>query len=172
MDVIETRKRTASHQVSSVIYQNITRLCLKKHFANVCSKKYEYSTTEIEITSPSSSSGEEDLPLNDPPSGDDDSWTKLQISPNSIGSMPYGDYRINIYEHSVNKEPGFNGTKRYFYAPIVLINHQSACSSFNNVTKEFEMRFRIVMWNEPVELEIVKYVNILTQQSVNRTQVI
>ena len=106
------------------------------------------------------------------PSGDDDdSWSKLQISPNSIGSMPYGDYRINIYEHSANKEPGFNGTKRFYYAPIVLVNHQSASSSFNNVTKEFEMRFRVIMWNEPVELEIVKYVNILTQQPVNRTQV-
>jgi hypothetical protein len=85
--------------------------------------------------------------------------------------MPYGDYRINIYEHSANKEPGFNGTKRYYYAPIVLINHQSAFSSFNNVTKQFEMRFRIAMWNEPVELEIVKYAQKLTQQSVSRTQV-
>jgi hypothetical protein len=123
----------------------------------------EYSFLDIETTTSSS-----------PLTGDDgdSSWTKLQISPNSIGSMPYGDYRINIYEHAANKDPGFNGTKRYYYAPIVLINHQSAYSSFNNVSKEPEMRFRITMWNEPVELEIVKYVSVLTQQQVNRTQVI
>ena len=85
--------------------------------------------------------------------------------------MPFGDYRINIYEHAANKDPGFSGTKRYYYAPIVLVNQQSAYSSFNNVSKEPEMRFRITMWNEPAELEIVKYVSKLTQQQVNRTQV-
>lgn len=89
-----------------------------------------------------------------------------------MASMPYGNYRINIYEHQSNNMPGFNGTKRYFYAPIVLLDHQSAFSEYNNVTQEPELKFRIEMWNDEVEDEIGKYITLLTGKPIKKYQVI
>lgn len=74
--------------------------------------------------------------------------------------MPYNSYRINIYEHSNNNMPGFHGPKRYYYAPIVLLDHSSAYSYYNNVTNEPELLFQVEMWNEDVEEKIVKYINL------------
>lgn len=88
-----------------------------------------------------------------------------------MASMPYQTYRINIYEHATNDLPLFKGLKRYFYAPIVLLDHASAYSSFNNVTREPEMRFRVEMWNDNIENEIVKYVSDFTNQTIKRKQV-
>ena len=44
--------------------------------------------------------------------------------------------------------------KKYFYAPIALLDHKSAASFFNNVRKQAEIQFRIEMWNEKVENEV------------------
>ena len=74
------------------------------------------------------------------------SWSKLQISPDELGSMPYGHYGLNIYGHSGNSLQSTNATKRYYYTPICKLNHRSAISSFNNVTRQPEVRFRIEMW--------------------------
>ncbi len=68
--------------------------------------------------------------------------------------------------------PTFHGQKRYYYAPIVLLDHQSAYSSFNNVTNEPELRFRVEMWNNDVEDKIAKYIKLLTNEAVLPTQVI
>jgi len=88
--------------------------------------------------------------------------------------MPYNDeFRINIYKHSRNNNmSGVNEKKRFFYAPIVLLDHQSAYSSFNNVTNEPELRFRIEMWNKQVEEQIAKHIKILTDETILHSQVI
>ncbi len=104
-------------------------------------------------------------------SDESSSWARLQIGSNAMASMPYGTYRINIYEHANNNNPTFKGTKRYFYAPIVLLDHQSAYSSYNNVTKEPELRFRVEMWNNDVEEKITKYISLLTNKTVTISQV-
>ena len=71
------------------------------------------------------------------------SWAKLQISPDSLCSMPYGSFRVNIYEHAYNQKSTTLSTRRkYYYAPIALLDHKSAVSDFNNVTNQAEMRFR------------------------------
>jgi hypothetical protein len=82
-------------------------------------------------------------------------WAKLQISPNIVGSVPYGNFRINVYEHSANQRNAIsnenaaadnkNNLKKFYYAPISLLDHASAVSSFNNVTQQAEMRFRVEM---------------------------
>ena len=81
-------------------------------------------------------------------------------------SMPYGTYRINIYEHQHNLMPFFNGTKRYFYAPIILLDHASAYSVYNNVTDGPQLRFRIEMWNLDVEKSVIDYIKKLTGNAV------
>ena len=88
-----------------------------------------------------------------------------------MASMPYGTYRINIYEHQNNLMPGFNGTKRYFYAPIILLDHESAYSIYNNLTKEPQLRFRIEMWNLEVEKSVGEYVALLTDEIIKPHQV-
>ena len=100
------------------------------------------------------------------------SWAKLQISPSELCSMPYGSFRVNIYEHANNHKTTTPPTRyKYFYAPIALLDHKSAVTSFNNVTKQAEVRFRIEMWNDKVESQVVKYLTEFVGQSVQCNQV-
>jgi hypothetical protein len=105
-------------------------------------------------------------------SDSDTLWEKLRIIPNELCSMPYGSFRVNIYEHANNKlETANPNDKKYFYAPIALLDHKSAVSGFNNVRKQAEVRFRIEMWNEKVENEVAKYVSKIVGHQVNDHQV-
>jgi hypothetical protein len=49
-------------------------------------------------------------------SADSASWAKLQVSPDSIGSVKYGDIRIDVYEHARNEKTiiATPSTNRYF----------------------------------------------------------
>ncbi len=88
------------------------------------------------------------------------SWAKLQISPDTLSSMEYGNFLVEIYEHANNhKATTTDRLKQYFYSPIALLDHTSAVSMYNNVTKQPEMRFRIEMWNDKVQNEVVKHLN-------------
>lgn len=99
------------------------------------------------------------------------SWSKLQISPEELGSMPYGDYGINIYGHSANNLQLDNAKKRFYYSPISLLNHESVTSSFHNITKQPEVRFRVEMWNENIEKEIRKYTSELVHHPLSPGQI-
>jgi hypothetical protein len=99
------------------------------------------------------------------------SWAKLQISPSELCSMPYGSFRVNIYEHANNHKTTTPATRyKYFYAPIALLD-QSAVTSFNNVTKQNEVRFRIEMWNDKVESQVVNYLTEFVGQQIQSNQV-
>jgi hypothetical protein len=100
------------------------------------------------------------------------SWAKLEISPNTLNSMEYGNFRIEIYEHANNHRAATTASqKKYFYSPLSLLDHKSAESSYNNVTKRWEMKFRVEMWNDKVQNEIVKYVNEIVGQDIKSNQV-
>ncbi|XP_046653802.1 uncharacterized protein LOC124344330 isoform X2 [Daphnia pulicaria] len=101
------------------------------------------------------------------------SWAKLQISPSELCSMPYGNFRVNIYEHANNNKATTTNAinKKYFYAPIALLNHRSAHSFFNNVTQESEVRFRIEMWNTKVENKVVSYLTKYLNMTIEDNQV-
>ncbi len=67
--------------------------------------------------------------------------------------MKYGNSLIDIYEHVNNKlSTTKSADKKYFYSPIALLDHTTAVSTYNRVTKQPEMRFRIEMWNDKVEI--------------------
>jgi hypothetical protein len=88
------------------------------------------------------------------------SCEKLQISPDTLSSIEYGNFLVEIYEHANNRKTTTTpNEKKYFYAPIAILDHKSAVSSYNNVTKQPEMRFRIEMWNDKVQYEVVKHLN-------------
>lgn len=100
------------------------------------------------------------------------SWAKLQISPNTLGSMPYGNIRVSIYEHSDNKVIGKKQhLKKYYYTPITLLDHESAISTFNKVTQRPEMRFRVEMWNQKLENEVIAYLNEFVGETIKHSQV-
>jgi len=82
------------------------------------------------------------------------STSRLEVSPTHLGSMPYGDYRINIYGHFDNRQVEDNSQKKYYYSPICVLNYESARSSLNYIKNQSEMRFSVEMWNEEVEKEI------------------
>lgn len=91
---------------------------------------------------------------------EDSPWLSLNISSKELCSMSYGDFRVNIYEHFDNQNSTIiQGLRKYFYTPIALLSPQSAFSSFNNVTKQPEMRFRVETRNEKFESEVLHYLN-------------
>ncbi|EFX79641.1 hypothetical protein DAPPUDRAFT_244756 [Daphnia pulex] len=84
------------------------------------------------------------------------SWAKLQISPDTLSSMEYGNFLIEIYEHANNHKATTTASeKKYFYSPLALLDHTSAVSVYNNVTNQPEMRFRVEMWNDKVQNEVI-----------------
>ncbi|XP_046443531.1 uncharacterized protein LOC124193652 isoform X3 [Daphnia pulex] len=104
--------------------------------------------------------------------GASSSWAKLQISPDTLSSMKYGNFLVEIYEHANNhKATTTDSKKKYFYSPIALLDHKSAVSRLNRVTKQQEMRFRVEMWNDKVENEVVKYLNEIVGHQIKSNQV-
>jgi hypothetical protein len=101
------------------------------------------------------------------------SWAKLQISPSELCSMAYGSFRVNIYEHANNHKATTTNanTKKYFYAPIALLDHRSATNFYNNVTKQPEVHFRVEMWNPKVESKVVNYLTKFLSQPIESHQV-
>jgi hypothetical protein len=86
--------------------------------------------------------------------------------------MKYGNFRIDIYEHVDNHKATTNASeKKYFYSPLALLDHTSAVSIYNKVTKQPEMRFRIEMWNDKVENEVVKYLNEIVGHEIKSNKV-
>jgi hypothetical protein len=86
--------------------------------------------------------------------------------------MEYGNFLVEIYEHANNhKATTTANEKKYFYSPIALLDHKSAVSRLNRVTKQPEMRFRVEMWNDKVQNEVVKYLNDIVDHQIKSNQV-
>jgi hypothetical protein len=87
--------------------------------------------------------------------------------------MPHGSFRVNIYEHANNNKATTtkSSAKKYFYAPIALLDHQSATNYYNNVTKQPEVHFRVEMWNPKVESEVVKYLTEFLSQPIKSNSI-
>lgn len=81
--------------------------------------------------------------------------------------IPLGSFKIRIYQRQATA-PG--GTK-YFFAPLVLLDHTSAISFRNNVTKEYEMVFGIEMWTDELQQQVADYVSNVTKETVDSNQV-
>nr|CAH0101326.1 unnamed protein product [Daphnia galeata] len=100
------------------------------------------------------------------------SWAKLEISPDTLSSMEYGNFLIEIYEHAHNHKTTTTASqKKYFFSPLALLDNKSAESSFNNVTKRSEMRFHVEMWSDKVQKEVVKHLNEIVDHEIKSNQV-
>ena len=99
------------------------------------------------------------------PSADQSSWSKLQISPDTIGSVKYGALRINVYAHARNQHQQTTQptatSNRYFYAPLCLLNHKTATSSVNvnaNPSQKYQVSFDVEMWNDDLQKEVTNWI--------------
>ena len=75
--------------------------------------------------------------------------------------MTYGDFHIAIYEHSHNTRGKVSSTgyaKKYYYAPIVLLDHNSANCTINSLSSKAEVKFRIELWNEDVRTKVRRWI--------------
>ena len=95
---------------------------------------------------------------------------ELDIHPKQLGSMPYRNFRVPIYEHTDNKTI-IHSSKRFFYFPIPFLNYTSAVGERNNVTGQHELRLSVQMWNEEVEKQITSYVGELMGKCVYNNQI-
>lgn len=101
---------------------------------------------------------------------DGNSWAKLEISPNSIATVLYNDFLVNIYEHSGNRrltEMDQNSKlRKYFYAPLALLNVLSARCFKNEIMDQFEMEFHIELWNDAIQKQVTTFINAEFDQHV------
>lgn len=99
------------------------------------------------------------------------SW--LKISNRILVSVPYGNFRLDIYEQVDNNKLKTDD-KCYFYSPIAQLDGKSATTSFNEATNQNEMRFRIEMWNDKVQSRVVQYLAEFFRRQVaaNRVRVV
>jgi hypothetical protein len=89
-----------------------------------------------------------------------------------LGSMEFGHFGIDVYEHANNHKPTTPKDRcKYYFAPISLLDHTSAVSLLNIVTNQAEMRFRIYFWNAELKTKVVEYVTKVSEQKVNDHQV-
>ena len=108
----------------------------------------------------------------DSPGAFSSSWAKLQISPDTLSSMEYGNFLIEIYEHANNhKATTIENQKKYFYSPLALLDNKSANSSYNRITNRPEMSFRVEMWNDKVQNEVVQHLNEIVGHEIKSNKV-
>lgn len=99
-------------------------------------------------------------------------WSQLKISPNELGSIEWGHQMISIYGHSSNRHPSIpHSSKRFYFAPIALLDRQSVTSSFNSNTQRPELRFRVEMWNDAVKKQVLRFTSELINQTLTDDQV-
>jgi len=108
----------------------------------------------------------------------------FQIAPHDIGYLLYGNLRIKIYQYVVNNKRNSTETEgsllslmvnrskknlnQFFYEPIALLDHRSAKSVYNNITKEAEMKFRVQMWTDDVQAKVVDWIKEVIDERVNK----
>ena len=86
--------------------------------------------------------------------------------------MEYGNFLIEIYEHANNhKATTIQNQKKYFYSPLALLDNKSANSSYNRITNRPEMSFRVEMWNDKVQNEVVKHLNEIVGHEIKSNKV-
>ena len=103
------------------------------------------------------------------------SWGKLKVSPDDIGSVIYGNYRIVVYAHTKNNYETATSnttpsTNRYFYTPLSLLNHKTAVSLFNNNANEaqkYQVTFDVEMWNDDLQKAVVDWIRRARDKNVN-----
>ena len=80
-------------------------------------------------------------------------WTQhFGIHGKMLASMPYRQFRVNIYENLTHGNPC------YFYTPLALLDQDTITSRYNPVSRRAEVSFRIGLWNENVENHVISYV--------------
>ena len=149
-------------KVTRLMKQLFTKKQQNHQFISQSSLRSTRSIKNIEFNDNSSSSVD----------GGISSWSNLQIAPGYIFSVPYKEYSLKIYEHYNNNNPKTNSTlKKYFYTPLSLLDHLSASSELNVFTKKTELRFRVAMWNNQLQNEIVRSLIDYLKVSIRSDQV-
>jgi len=82
------------------------------------------------------------------------SWfQRLQISEQPVAYMPYQQFRISIFKSSsIDTQQN-----RFFYSPISWLDPATTFSSFDKVSQQARVCFRIEFWSKDVESCIISY---------------
>ena len=79
-----------------------------------------------------------------------------------IGSVPYSNFRIRIYEK--------RNQQIYYYSPVVLLQTGSVVGHFNWVTQEAQVCFDVLLWNAETEETVIEFLK-ATGRKVSKYQV-
>ena len=94
------------------------------------------------------------------PTSSETSWWQIEVFDETVGRMDYCNYALKIYDHALNKDVNLKNEERKFYfEPVVQLNHLSARSYFNNNSQKPEMTFQVNMWSDSVRNRVHKFLS-------------
>lgn len=162
---IETIKKSLDAFQKEILFLKQNPLEKETQTINIAEETMSSDVNAKESSVPNASNSTEALASS--------SWSRLHVSPNELGAMPYGHFSVNIYAHEDNKlnQQRGNDTKKYFYAPMAQLNFKSAFSFFNSVTKRWEISLRIEMWNEAMHESALNFASSLVGFQLRSDQI-
>lgn len=99
-------------------------------------------------------------------------WDQLDIYPKQLGSVPYSNVCVPIYQHVDNlNETIDQSRKRFFYLPIALLDYTKAVIEYSFLTSKAELRLPVLMWKNEVEEQISNYLCNLMGKPVLQNQI-
>ncbi|KAI9556262.1 hypothetical protein GHT06_018836 [Daphnia sinensis] len=79
-------------------------------------------------------------------------------------TVSLGDFHIRTYEKAM-------ASSRFYFAPLALLEHTSASSGRNNLTGEYQLVFRVEMWNDELRYIVKDYLRNITGVSIEENRV-
>ena len=79
------------------------------------------------------------------------SLQNLEVSPNTIATVPFGHDHISVYKH-----PASLG--RYYAMPLAYLMNNSAKVSQNFLTGRSEMSFDVLLWSVEIKEAVFRHV--------------
>lgn len=93
-----------------------------------------------------------------------DGYWDIQLSPNSITSVPFGAGHISVWEHAVTKG-------RYYAMPLVYLLRNSTTIVDNILTGDVELEFEVLMWSVEAREAVFRHLKENVDQNVKIDQV-
>ena len=88
-----------------------------------------------------------------------DGYWQIELSPQSISTVPFGGGHISVWEHA--KSPG-----RYYAMPLVYLMHDSARTVENILTGQYELLFHVLMWSVEAKEAVYRHLKSTVSASV------
>ena len=90
--------------------------------------------------------------------------TGIPAHPVFHDTVPLGEFHIRTYQKA-------DSSKRFYFAPLALLEHTSVSSGRNNLTGENQLVFRVEMWTDELVYVVKEYLSNSTGLSIAENRI-